>query len=381
MPAQRHRGTHDVVVLGVGAMGSAAAYHLATRGEDVLALEQFDVPNAKGSSHGGSRVLSSAYYADPAYQDLCGRALALWRDLDDRRDCRLYHPTGWLSVGPPESDLVASTRANCERFDLACDVLSAAEVRDRYPGYDLPDGFAGVYQHEAGLLHAERCVGAHVTAACAAGAEVHGRERVTDWHPTDDGVSVETDAGRYRADRLVVTAGAWADGTLELDGLVVPERQLAAWFGTDDPALFGRAEFPPGSVATGDGVYSASPSLERPGVKVTRFFSVDDPVDPDAFDREPTAEGESELRRFAREYLPGGAGPTLSLQTCMFTVSPDEDFVLDVHPDHDRVVFAAGFSGHGFSLAPAVGEALADLSTEGGTDRNVAPFGLDRFGP
>lgn len=373
------RRRYDSIVVGVGAMGSATAYQLAKRGERVLGLEQHDIPNQRGSSHGGSRVFSSAYYSEPAYHALNDRAIDLWNRLEANQDEQLLRSTGWLSMGDPDHELVNSTRENCDRFSLSADVLSSSTIADRFPGYDLPDGYIGVYQHEAGLLYPHRCITALVNAALANGAEIHGREPVTGWTETGGGIVVETEHEEYEADRMVVTAGAWAMDVLPVDDLAVPEPQLMAWFQPTTTDHFSPDRFPPGSIGTPDGVYSAFPPLGRPGVKAARFFTIDEPVDPTTFDRTPRADDEAELRRFVREYVPAGSGPTLSLQTCLFTVSPDESFIIDTHPATDSVVFAAGFSGHGFSFAPVVGEVLADLALTGSTEYDIEPFRLDRF--
>lgn len=213
------------------------------------------------------------------------------------------------------------------------------------------------------------------------GATVRARERVVDWRPTgDDGVRVETDHRAYEADELVVTAGAWAAEFIdELDGLAVPERQVLAWLQPEEPAAFDPEAFPVWNLQVPEGRFYGFPIHGVPGFKFGRYNHREETVDPDAFEREPTQADERLLREFAEQYFPDGAGPTMRLETCLFTNTPDDHFVIDTLPAHPQVSVAAGFSGHGFKFASVVGEIMADLALEGETDHGIGMFGLDRF--
>ncbi|EMA32377.1 N-methyl-L-tryptophan oxidase [Halobiforma nitratireducens] len=373
---------YDAIVLGVGGMGSAAVAHLADRGVDVLGLERYDVPHDYGSSHGRSRIFRLAYGEDPAYVPLLRRADELWMELEDEHDEQLLCRTGSIDAGPADSDFVATSARSCEEHDLEHERLSSAELSERYPGYELPDEYEAVFQPDGGFLAPEKCIVAHVDRAHRAGATIRARERVVDWTPTgtDDGVRVETDHDAYEADALVVTAGAWAARFVdELAGVLEPERQVVTWLQPEEPARFQPDRFPVWNLETPDGRYYGFPVHDLPGFKFGRYHHREEIVDPDAFEREPTQADERLLREFAEAYFPAGAGPTMRMESCLFTNTPDEHFVLDTLSDHPQVAIGAGFSGHGFKFASVVGEILADLALEGETDHDVDMFSLDRF--
>ncbi|NHN46350.1 N-methyl-L-tryptophan oxidase [Halostella sp. JP-L12] len=373
---------YDVIVVGVGGMGSATTAHLAARGLDVLGLERYDVPHDMGSSHGVTRIIRKVQYEDPAYVPLVRRAYDLWRDLEERTGRDLLHVTGGIDAGPPDSRVFDGSRRSCEAHGIDHEVLDAREVNERFPGYDLPPGHRAVYQPDGGFLVPEQCIVAHVEAAQADGAEVRAREPVADFSPLgEDGVRVTTRKGTYEADRLVVTAGAWTRKLLpELADLAVPERQVLAWLQPERPERFDPENFPVFVHADDDdGHYYGFPRYDVPGFKFGKFNHLGETVDPDAMDREPRPEDEALLRAYAERRFPDGAGPTMRLATCTFTNSPDEHFVLDTHPDHPQIVVGAGFSGHGFKFASAVGEVLADLAVDGETEHDVDLFRLDRF--
>jgi sarcosine oxidase len=372
---------YDVIVVGVGGMGSATTYHLASRGLDVLGLERYDVPHDMGSSHGVTRIIRRAQYEDPAYVPLVDRAYDLWRDLEERTGRDLLYVTGGLDAGPPDSQVFDGSRRSCEAHGIEHEVLSAGEVNELFPGYDLPSHHRAVYQPDGGFLVPEQCIVAHVEAAMAEGAEVRAREAVADVTPlSDGGVRVTSGKGTYEADRLVVTAGAWARKLLpQLSALAVPERQVLAWLRPTEPEQFEAENFPVFVHAADDGHYYGFPRHDVPGFKFGKFNHLGETVDPDEMDREPRPEDEELLRDYARRYFPTGAGPTMRLATCMFTNTPDDHFVLDRLPDYPQITVGAGFSGHGFKFASAVGEVLADLSLDGETDHDVGLFGLDRF--
>ncbi len=373
---------HDVIVVGVGGMGSAAAFHLADRGLDVLGLERYDVPHDRGSSHGVTRIIRKPQYEDPAYVPLVERAYDLWRALEERTGRDLLHITGGLDAGPIGGDVVHGSLRSCAAHDLDHELLAAETVNERFPGYGLPEGHRAVYQPDGGFLVPEQCIVAHVEAAHEAGATIHAREPVHE-HRTlpDGGVRVSTSKATYEADRLVVTAGAWAPKLLPtLEGIAVPERQVLAWLQPPEPAAFDAERFPVFVHETDDGHYYGFPRHDVPGFKFGKFNHREETVDPDGFGREPRPADENLLRGYAERYFPTGAGPTMQLSTCLFTNTPDGHFVLGRLPDEPRVTVGAGFSGHGFKFASVVGEVLADVAVEGGTDHGIELFDPGRFG-
>ena len=371
---------YDAIVLGVGGMGSAATYHLARRDVDVLGIERFDVPHAKGSSHGVTRIIRLPQFKDPAYVPLVADALDLWKELETRRDTRLFYETGTLDFGPGESDVFHGSRESCRVHDLEHSVLTGAEVSERFGGYDLPPEYRAVYQPDGGFLHAEQCVVAHVEAAHAEGATIRARERVTDWEAGESDVRVTTDRGSYTAETLVTTAGAWTGDLFPgLNDYLEPERQVLGWFQPTAPERFRPGNFPVFVADVPEGNYYGFPVFEVPGFKFGKHHHRGQTGHPADLGSEPNREDETVLREFADRYMPAGTGPTMQLATCLYTNTPDEDFILDVHPDHERVVVGAGFSGHGFKFASVVGEVLADLAEDATTAHPVERFELGRF--
>jgi sarcosine oxidase len=372
---------YDAIVAGVGGMGSATLFELARRGLKVLGLEQFDIPHALGSSHGHSRIIRLAYAEHPGYVPLLRRAYALWRELERASGERLLLITGGIDAGAEGSATVRGSLASCALHNLPHEQLDAAAIARRYPGYRLPEDMVGVYQPDAGMLDPERCVVAHAAAARALGAEVRTGERVTHWHAEDGGVRVETNQGVYRSRKLVITAGPWARSLVpSLNELAVPERQVVLWTEPLVPAHFSASAFPVFNMAAPEGRYYGYPAHDGHGFKIGKYHHRSERVDdPDHMDRESHAEDEAVLRAGVRRYFPDADGPTLALQTCLFTNSPDEHFILDVLPGASDVAVAAGFSGHGFKFCSVVGEIMADLALDGATRHDVSMFRLDRF--
>jgi sarcosine oxidase len=378
--AGRAESRYDAIVVGVGGMGSAALYHLAARGQRALGLERFDVPNDMGSSHGITRIIRLAYYEDPAYVPLLRRSYELWRELQSQAGEQILYVVGSVDAGPPTSAVVEGSLRSCAEHDLPHEVLTSAELTQRYPGYHLPSETVAVFQPDGGFLLPERCIVDHVVLAQGHGAEVHGRERVLEWQPRSYGVRVTTDHGAYDAERLVITAGAWANTLIEPAAkLLVPERQVLAWLQPRRLDLFQPERFPVFNLIVDEGRYYGYPVFGVPGFKFGRYHHRDERVDPETIDREGRPDDENLLRVFAERYFPDGAGPTMALKVCMFTNSPDEHFIIDRHPDYPQVSFAAGFSGHGFKFCSVIGEILADLATRGSTSHDVGLFRLARF--
>lgn len=368
---------YDVVVVGVGGMGSAALYHLARRGKRVLGIERFDVLHDRGSSHGLTRIIRLAYFEDPAYVPLLRRAYELWRELETQAGEQLLHVTGIVEGG---EGILEGTLRSCAEHDIPHEVLTGREVARRFPAYALPDDMDVVFQADGGFVLPERTIVAHVAGALAAGADLSARERVLEWEERDGGVVVRTDRREVAAERLVLTAGAWSQTVARLpEGMVRGVRQSLAWLRPSRPELFAPERFPVFNLVLDGEHFYGFPTFGIPGFKLGRYDHFGEGGDPDAIDREPTLADEAPLREFARRYFPEGAGSTIALRTCLFEPSPDEHFLIDLHPETPHAVVAAGFSGHGYKFCSVVGEILADLAFDGATSHDIALFRLDRF--
>jgi sarcosine oxidase len=373
--------TYDVIVLGLGGMGTAAAYELARRGRRVLGIEQFELVHARGSSHGETRIIRKAYYEHADYVPLLERAYERWYELEQRKGERLFLECGVISVGPRESEVVAGVLDAAAQHALPVEELGSAELMRRFPQCQVKDDWRGVLERDAGLLFVERCVAAHAELARRCGADLHEHEEVISWRADDRHVEVVTKRGRYAAERLVITAGAWATRFLADTGVPFSVmRQTPMWFAVSRQELFRRDRFPCYCVDTPEGFFYGCPMIDSLGVKVARHYGADELRDPSAVDWEVHCEDEAPLRRFVQAYLPGVDGAMTRGSVCMYTLTPDRHFVIDLHPRHANVVVAGGFSGHGFKFASVVGEILADLAEQGRTELPIEMFSARRFG-
>ena len=380
-PADREigRNRYDVIVVGVGGMGSAALFHAARRGARVLGLEQFEIPHDRGSSHGLTRIIRLAYWEDPAYIPLLRRAYELWRGLEGLAGEPLLVTTGSVDAGAPDGRPIRGVLEACRRFDLPHETLDSSALHLRFPGYCLPDSLIAIYQPDGGFLLSERCITAHVNAALSLGATVHTRERVEHWEVVNDGVVVHTNGATYLTRRLVVTAGPWAGKAVRrLQPLLNVERQVVLWVSPRRADHFLPEKFPVFYLHGDEGSFYGLPVLPDHGLKIGKYHHLREIVDPDTVDRVCTAEDESVLREALRRYFPDADGPTVSLKTCLFTNTADEHFIIDILPEHPSISVAGGFSGHGFKFCSVVGEILADLALEGGTRHDISLFTLDR---
>ena len=373
---------YDAIVIGLGGMGSATAYHLARRGQRVLGLEQFGALHEQGSSHGLTRIIRLAYHEDPSYVPLLRRSYELWHELELTAWEELLVTTGSIEGGPPDGHMFRGALEAAQLHDLPHEVLDAAELTRRYPAYaGLDPATSVVFQPDGGFLLAERSVRAHLDAAVAAGADLRFETPVRGWEPTaSGGVRVVTDAGAHEAERLAICAGAWASRMVPaLDGLAVPERQVLAWLTPLRPELFTPDRFPVFLIDVDEGSYYGFPTHDGHGFKFGCYHHFREPMDPDDPDRSTRPDDEAALRAFAERYFPDGAGPTEMLKACMFTNSPDEHFLIDRVADAPQVSIAAGFSGHGYKFCSVVGEMMADLAVDGSTRHDIRLFRLDRF--
>ncbi len=372
----------DAIVIGLGGMGSAAAFHLARHGKRVLGLEQYALLHDRGASHGLTRIIRLAYHEHPSYVPLLRRSYELWHELEQLAGETLLIKTGSIEAGQQDGPTFVGALEAAHVHDLPHEVLDVPELRRRFPAYgDLDPKIQAVYQPDGGFLLAERTLLAHVNQAMAHGADLHFHEPVLAWEASTDGsVTVRTERATYRADRLVICAGPWAGRVVpQLATLAVPERQVLAWLQPTRPELFTPDRFPVFILEVPDGSYYGFPVHDVPGFKIGRYHHLREPIDPDDPDRSTRADDEAILRAFAVRHFPEGAGPTIMLKACIFTNSPDEHFIIDNLPDAPQVSIAAGFSGHGYKFCSLVGEVMADLAIDGATRHDIGLFRLDRF--
>lgn len=373
---------YNAIVVGLGAMGSATLYHLAQRGWRVLGLEQFAPGHKRGSSHGDSRIIRETYFEHPLYVPLVQRAHELWRELEERSGSSLMTITGGIMIGPPAGSVVPGTLRSAAEHGLPYEVLTPVEVRERFPAFRLAEGLVAVFDPRGGFLDPEACNRAHITVARDAGAEARFDEPALDWIPDGSGVRVTTASDTYTADHMVLTGGAWNSELLP--DLVLPltiERQAVFWLEPEldasdyDPARFPiyAYEYRPGSICYG------FPRLPR-GVKASVMHDGETVLYPDEVDRTVAESEVNPLRVALRPILPAlSEAPVRESDVCLFTNTPDHDFIIDFHPLCPQVLISSPCSGHGFKFSSAIGEIQAELLTMGKTKFDLSPFRIDRW--
>jgi sarcosine oxidase len=391
-------GSYDVIVVGLGAMGSSTAYQLAKRGARVLGLEQFTPAHELGSSGGLTRIIRLAYFEHPSYVPLLKAAWALWPDIERDADDHLLEVTGGLYIGRAGSDVLDGALLSARQHGLDHEIVDAQESRRRWPAMNVDDDMQTLHEPLAGLLFAQRCIAAHLRLAERHGAELHFDEAVTGWAvDAGGGVSVTTTAGTYSAARIVLAAGAWLPKVMpqvesRLGVPLMVERNVAFWFEpAERPEIFERDRLPVWIMELDpEYAYYGFPALpEQPargaaaatpaqGAKAARHHDRRR-VDPDTVDRVANDDDEATVRTFLRHYMPLADGKRLDARVCMYTNTPDENFVLGLDPADERVVIASPCSGHGFKFSNVVGVICADLALTGHTDFDIDFLSPARF--
>jgi sarcosine oxidase len=369
----------DVVICGLGVMGSAALYQLARRGRRVLGIERHTPGHDRGSSHGATRVIRLGYFEHPSYVPLLQRAYGLWRELEQAAGRQLLHVKGIAEIGPPDGALVPGTLASVHQHDLRHEIVAAAELMRRFPAFRLPPDHVGVLQPDGGYLAAEASVQAMIALAQGAGAQLRTGETVQAVEPRSGSVRIVTDRGAVEAGAAIIAAGPWLRTLLpELPVPLRATREVMAWFTPRDPAPFAGG-LPVFLIESRYGMHYGFPPDSEGRIKVAKHHHNDQTVDPDSFDRTVSGADEDLVRSMLAEYLPAANGPLADARTCLYTVTPDRDFVLDHLPGSPQVIVASPCSGHGFKFAPVVGDILADLATTGSTGHDISRFRLARF--
>lgn len=366
----------DVIVAGLGAMGSAALYHLARGGVRAAGFDRYAPPHSLGSSHGETRMIREAYYEHPAYVPLVRRAYQLWHQLSEDGD-PLIVETGGAFGGPPDGELVPGILRSASAHGIAVESLSRAEAAQRFPWLRFDESMTILAEPRAGFLYPERCIARHLDDAARDGAELHPDEPVLEWRAEGDGVVVVTARGEYVAGRLILATGAWMVDTLADVGVAaVVERQPLFWFAPRGdaplPSTVWAIEFEHGKLLYGFPVSEA-------GVKVAIHYGGVQRTTAEQIDRTIREEDSRHLRRFADHHLPAVLGGIARAGVCMYTNTADLHFIFDTHPRHDHVLVVSACSGHGFKFSSAIGEAAAQWARDGAPRIDMSLFALARL--
>jgi monomeric sarcosine oxidase len=372
----------DVIVLGAGAMGSASAYYLSQRGKKVLLLEQFDLDHKKGSSIDHSRIIRYSY-SNPIYIELMKSAYPLWRELEAQSGASLMVQTGGIDIGTPDEPTFSDTLHSLTVQNIPHELLSPQEAQKRFPQFVFTDDMQVIYQADSGILSATRCVLTHVKLAQQNGAIVKANTPVTKIVPHENHIEIHAD-DVYHAEKLVITAGAWMNHMLKFLDIQLPLEPLGAqvaYFAPQNLQKYSHTDMPIFIThlrkTYGDWVYGI-PSINDSGLKVA-FHGGQRVNDVAHINYEPTDETIEGIRRYIRRYMPEADAPLLFTRICLYTMTPDEDFVLDVHPNHPNIIIGSICSGHGFKFSTLMGSIIADLAIDNKTSHNLSLFPIGRF--
>jgi sarcosine oxidase len=374
----------DVIVVGLGAMGSAAAYHLSKQHTKVLGLEAFTAAHDRGSSHGESRIIRQAYFEDPAYVPLVLRAYELWDELQKETHEDLLSITGGVAIGPRHGALVRGCLKSAKEYGLGHDLFDFEEMRRRFPQFALADNEVAFYEEKAGYLKPEECIRQHLKGASKRGADLRFEEPVLSWTASQsgEGVSVTTVKQTYKARALVISVGPWfAELVSGVSMPVVVSRRVMFWFKPlRHPSAFNRGIFPiflwqP----EGEPLFYGFPRISKTGDPKVAIHSGNEECTPSTIDRVIHPRDELSIRSAIGSRIPALNGEVSHAATCMYTMTADEHFIIDTHPSYPQVSLAAGFSGHGFKFSSVVGEILCDLATIRETSSDITLFSGSRF--
>jgi sarcosine oxidase len=373
-------GGFDVAVVGLGAMGSAALFHLARRGVKAVGIEQFAPGHDRGSSHGESRAIRLSYFEHPSYVPLVRSAFENWRQLERLTGETVLTTTGIIEAGKPGSRLVAGSLEACRLHGLVHEMLDPAEVARRFPAIQLPPDYSAMWQPQAGYLRPELANALHLRLAQETGAEVLTSTKVIAIEPAGEGVRVVLADRMIKAGAVVVAAGPWiAELVPDLKPHLALNRMVLCWYEPKQPELFALGRLPVFAIEGEDDLVYGFPDFAGTGFKCASHYSSGSLPDADAARQDAGHADEARTRRFLERYVPGGAGRLKAMKTCIYTMTPDEDFVVDLLPSDPRIVVASPCSGHGFKFASVIGEILADLSTMGSTRHDISRFRIGRF--
>jgi sarcosine oxidase len=373
---------YHVIVAGVGGMGSAACYHLAKRGQRVLGLDRFDLGHTQGSSHGLTRIIRIAYFAGAHYVPLLKRAAELWQQTGDEARQQLLYVTGSLDIATHGHEMVEGSIQSCRDHDLPHEILSSADIQKRFPAFHLNGDFYGNWQPDGGFIASERAIFAHAGLAMKHAAALRFNEPVLSWKPTaHGGVEVTTARTTYTAGQIVLTTGAWMPAMVDAVAATKtkPMKQAIGWFGVRRPELFEMGRFPVFILTVGDGSFYGFPLWEHPGFKLGGPHFGREDMDPDDPDRTPSPRQVALIQDCLRTFLPDAAGEPLTLKGCIYTVTPDEHFIVDRVPGVPQALALSPCSGHGYKFCSVLGEVAADMITRGSSRFDIAPFGFKRF--
>ena len=378
----------DVIVIGVGSMGSSTCYFLAKRGYNVLGLEQFSITHDKGSHAGQSRIIRKAYFEHPDYVPLLNKAYQNWKDFEEETGEHLYYKTGLVYFGKKDAPILKGISKAASLNNIKLEKHDASSIAKTFSQFKMPIDFEALYEPGAGFITPQKTIKLYEKKAIESGAIINSNEKVVEWRKDGNSILIKTDKQTYRSDKLIITAGAWAGKLIPgLTNKLKVTRQFIGWIKPKAQNDFALNNFPCWMLSDDEkpGMYYGFPSLPvsefgmPEGVKLAHHYpgSI---VDPDNVNRNTTEDEKESLLYVLNKYLPGCFESFLSSKTCLYTNTPDKDFIIDHLPGYENLVtIACGFSGHGFKFVSIVGEILADLAIDGKTEQPIGFLNAKRF--
>ena len=381
-------GHFDVIVIGVGSMGASACYYLSLQGHKVLGLEQFDISHDQGSHAGQSRIIRMAYAEHPDYVPLLQRAYSNWKDLEKVSKSKIFEKCGVAYFGRPDADFMMGVKKSSTLYNVPIAKSTPDKAKDLFPAFNVPNDFEVIFEPNAGFVTPERAILMYSQLAIENGAVIKTRSRVKQWKQEAGKISVQTDGSNFTCDKLIISAGAWASKVIpNFKPQLKVTKQMLAWVSPKNWDLFELGKFPCWILEDPErGSYYGFPIVPASqfggplGLKLAHHFP-GEVSDPDKVNRNITQGTEEDIRYFLNKYMPEANHTILSMKSCLYTNTVDENFIIDYVPGFEKqVTVACGFSGHGFKFASAIGEILADMAMKGKTDLPAGFLGLKRFG-
>ncbi|RCS41464.1 N-methyl-L-tryptophan oxidase [Bremerella cremea] len=371
---------YDVAVIGTGGVGSAALYHLAQAGANVIGLDRFAPPHSRGSSHGDTRVIRMAYFEHPDYVPLLQQAYQGWHALEELAGKQLYFPTGVLQIGPEQGDVIAGIRQSATKHNLAIESFTASEIPRTFPGVQSPENVVGILERDAGYLLVSECIATYLTGAKQLGTTLLADTPVERWEDQGNEFVLYTTGNTVRAKQLVICGGAWAAQLItDLGVPLTILRKHLYWYANESPHYTAQSKFPVFLMETPQGIYYGFPQIDSQGVKLARHDGGEPLAHAKLHSQAEDNADQTSVENFLSRYLPRLSHQRIRHAACMYTLTPDQHFLLGTHPAHPGLHFASGLSGHGFKFASALGMALADLATTGQTSAPIGFLSATRF--
>ena len=371
----------DVVVLGLGANGSSALYHLSKTGLKVFGIDQFKPPHTHGSSHGQSRIIRQAYHENPFYVPLVREAYNFWYEMEKTSGKKLFLKTGGIMLGNSNSAVVNGAKLSASTHNVPFEFLDNNSIKKRFPALQPSDNTVGVLEKEAGILFPEDCIETYLDQAHKNGASLQYNERVLKIIPFDDSVQIITDEAIYRTSKLIVSAGAWLNQLMpDLQLPLTIERQVLYWIKSSNPKS--KEYFLPGNLPIyiweylPGKIFYGFPDLGD-GIKIA-FYHGGESVTPGTLMPAVSKDEIDNIMAIAEKYL--NIQPEFNYSaTCMYTNTPDANFIIDYHPQHKNIIIASPCSGHGFKFASLTGKLLCSMAIEEKIEFDLSPFSISRY--